>query len=638
MGGYLTEITLNRLSETEVQRMAELVAGGKTLPSEIIQQVSKKTDGIPLFVEEMTKMILESGQLKEGDDRYIMSHPLPQMTIPATIQDMLMARLDKLAPAKDVAQLGATVGREFPYELLRALSPLDDKSLNQKLDQLVKAELLYQRGKPPQARYLFKHALIQDAAYQSLLKSKRQQYHQKIAQVLTEKFPDTAETQPELLAHHYTKANLFEQAIPFWQKAGQQALQRSANLEAISHLNKGLELVKTFSETPERIQQELSLQMILGPALMAMKGWAAPEVEAAYTRVQQLCRQIGEAPQLYPAIWGLWAFHFVRQELRKAYELGEQLLRLAVAAQNPDFLLEAHMAIGNTLVFRGEFTSSVTHHDQALAIYDPQKHSTHAFVYGQDPAVVSKSWKAQVLWRLGYPDQGLVTINDALALSQDQPHPFSQAFALSFLAMFHLTRREWQAAEQQTEAGITLSTKHGFPLFLAACTVFQGAILVARGQEHGIAQMLQGIAGFRATGAELLGTYFLSLLATGHAKVGQVEEGLTVLDQALTTVNKSEERYYEAELHRIRGALLLSLSEKNQAEAEACFHRTIDIARKQQAKSFELRAAMSLSRLWQKQDKQEEARQLLTPIYNWFTEGFGTQDLKDAKALLDELS
>ncbi|MBI3756738.1 MAG: AAA family ATPase, partial [Deltaproteobacteria bacterium] len=326
---YLTQLALSRLGQPHVEAMVEQVTGGKALPEEVLQQIVAKTDGVPLFVEELTKMVLESGLLIEADSHYELRGPLPPLAIPSTLQDSLMARLDRLSTVREIAQLGATIGREFSYELLQAVSLLDEGTLQHGLKQLVEAELVYQRGLVPQAHYLFKHALIQDTAYQALLKSTRQQYHTKIAQVLEERFPETKETQPELLAHHYTEASLLEQAIPYWQQAGQRAAQRSAYVEAVSHLTKGLELLKTLPDIPERTQQELVLQTTLGPVLIAAKGYTVPEVEQAYTRALELCRQIGETPQIFPVLRGLQIFYLIRAEHKTARELGEQLLTLA---------------------------------------------------------------------------------------------------------------------------------------------------------------------------------------------------------------------------------------------------------------------------------------------------------------------
>ena len=348
------QLMLARLGRSEIESMVKQVTCGKAFPAEVLNQIVVKTDGIPLFVEELTKMVLESGLLQEGQDRYELVGPLPPLAIPATLQDSLMARLDRLAPVREIAQVGATLGREFSYELLHAVCPVDEESLRQGLQQLVEAELVYQQGVPPQAVYFFKHALIRDTAYQSLLKSRRRQYHQQIGQVLEERFPDARETQPELVAYHYTEANLISEAIPYWQSAGQSAVQRSANAEAISHLTKGLELLETLPKTPEHVQQELILQLTLGTPLIASKGNASLEVEKAYTRARELCQQLGETPQLFPALSGLWRFHFVRAELKAALELGEQLLRLAQSAQRSELLLAAHVALGYTLVTLGE--------------------------------------------------------------------------------------------------------------------------------------------------------------------------------------------------------------------------------------------------------------------------------------------
>ncbi len=332
---HLTQVTLPRLPRQQATEMTNRVAHGKALPAEVVAQVVAKTDGVPLFVEELTKMVLESGLLQEREDRYELTGPLPPLAIPTTLHDSLMARLDRLATVKSLAQLGATLGREFSYELLQAVSPWDEGTLQRGLHQLVEAELLYQRGLPPQATYLFKHALIQDAAYQSLLRSTRQQYHQRIAQVLEARFPDLCETQPELLAHHYTEAGFMAQAIPYWQRAGQRAVERSANLEAIGHLTKGLEVLVTLPETRERTQQELALLTTLGPAMIVIKGYGAPEVEDTYLRARELCQQVDDPAQRFPVVRGLWNRYLMRAEHQQARELGEQLLSLAHSLHDP---------------------------------------------------------------------------------------------------------------------------------------------------------------------------------------------------------------------------------------------------------------------------------------------------------------
>ncbi|MBI3246176.1 MAG: AAA family ATPase [Deltaproteobacteria bacterium] len=446
---HITQLTLNRLGRQQVETMVEQVTKGNRLPTDVLQQIVSKTDGVPLFVEELTKSVIESG-FDVGARRAV---PL-SLAIPATLQDSLMARLDRLGSAKAVAQLGSTLGREFNYELLQAVSPLDDETLQSGLRQLVDAELIYQRGLPPQASYIFKHALIQDTAYQSLLKSTRQQYHQQISRVLEERFPETKETQPELLAHHYTEAGLREQAIPHWFKAGQRASQRLANREAIGHLTKGLELLKTLPDTLERTQQELMLQITLGVPLIHLKGYAAPEVERTYTRARELCQQVGETPQLFSVLMGLWLFYTVRAEHQTARTLGEQLLRLARSVQDPALLLEAHHALGVALYSLGEITSAREHLERSIAFYDPQQHRFLAFLYGTDSGVVCRSYDALVLWLLGYPDQAVKRNNEALILAQELSHPFSLAHTLHLAAMLHQFRREAGAAQERAEATI----------------------------------------------------------------------------------------------------------------------------------------------------------------------------------------
>jgi predicted ATPase len=636
---HLTPLTLNRLPRPQVAQMVGRVVGGKALPPEVVEQIVAKTDGVPLFVEELTKAVLESGLLREGEERYELTGPLPPLAIPATLHDSLMARLDRLATVKDVAQLGATIGRTFAYELLQAVSPLDEVTLQHGLRQLVEAELVYQRGVPPQATYTFKHALIQDAAYQSLLRSTRQQYHQRIAQVLVSQFPETAETQPELLAQHYTEAGLSAQAIPYWQRAGQRASERSAHVEAMAHLTRGLEVLNTLPDTPERTQQELVLQTTLGPALLATKGYAAPEVGQVYARAQELCQQVGETPQIVPTLYGLYYFHLIRAEFHRARELAEQLLRVAQHHQDQSVLLLAHLALSVPPFHLGELTLCRTHLEQGMALYDAQQHHALAFRYGIDPGVFFLCAAARPLWLLGFPEQARTSIREALTLAHTLAHPFSLAFTLHWAATTHQLRREAPAAQDQAEVSMMFSREQGFALWVPGGTVLRGWALTEQGQmEEGIAQMRQGMTAWQATGAEVDRPYYLALLAEGYGKAGQAEAGLPVLAEALAVVDAIEERYYEAELYRLKGELLLARSAEQHTEAETCFRQALDIARRQQAQSLELRAAMSLSRLRQQQGKRAEACALLAPIYGWFTEGFDTADLQEAKALLEALA
>jgi class 3 adenylate cyclase/predicted ATPase len=636
---HMTPITLNRLERPQVEAMITQLGGGKALPAEVVQYIVARTDGVPLYVEELTKMLMESDLLQEKADHYALSGTLSSVAIPATLQDSLMARLDRLPMVREVAQLGAVLGREFAYEMLRALASVEESTLQERLEQLVGAELLYQRGRPPRARYMFKHALIQDAAYASLLKRTRKQYHQQIARMLEAEFPETVEAEPELVAHHYTEAGLNEQAVGYWLQAGKRAAQRSANVEAINHLTRGLEVLITLPDTVERARQELDLQTTLGPVLMAVRGFGASEVGKVYDRARELCQQVGETPQLFPVLHGLWRFYQIRAELQTTRELAEQLFSLAQRAQDPALLIEANRMMGQSMYWLGEQVPARAHLEQGVALYDPQQHRSHAFIYGQDPGVLCRCFAAWPIWVLGYPDHALRNIHEALTLAQELTHPFSLAFALNMAAVVHQFRRELQLVRKRAEELITLTTEHGFALWLAFGMILRGWALTAQGAgAEGIAQLCQGLAAHRATGAEVEKPYFLALLAEAYGKIGQPEKGLSVLVEALAIVDNNGGRYWEAELYRHKGDLLLMQQGQKLGEAEECFHKALDIARRQQAKSFELRAAMSLSRLWQQQGKPKEAQQMLADIYGGFVEGFDTVDLQEAKALLEELA
>jgi predicted ATPase len=635
---HLTQVTLPRLPRRQATELTAQVAHGKALPPEVVEQVVAKTDGVPLFVEELTKMVLESGLLQEREERYELTAPLPPLAIPTTLHDSLMARLDRLATVKGLAQLGATLGREFSYELLQAVSPWDEGTLQRGLHQLVEAEFLYQQGLPPQATYLFKHALIQDAAYQSLLRSTRQQYHQRIAQVLEAQFPETVKTQPELLAYHYTEAGLTEQAVPYWQRAGQQASDRSAHLEAISHLTTGIELLKTLPETPEHTQQAVSLYIALGAALQTAKGFGAPEVEDVYAQAYALCQRVGETPQLVPVLYGLWRFYTGRSQFHRTRELGETFLRLAQRAEDPVLAVIAHYALGMTWWCLGALPTARPHLEEASAHYTPEQRRVPVFRMGHDPGVACRGLTALTLWCLGYPAQALAHVHEALALAHALSHPFSLALARCYTAYVYQFRRDVPAVHEHAEAAVALATEQRFPLWAAWGTSVHGWALAMQNQgEEGLAQVRQGIAACRAAGNVLCVPYFSALLAEVCAHLGHTEDGLQALAEAQTLIDQHEERWWEAEVCRLRGVVLLRQPETPQAEAEACFQWALDVARRQQAKALELRAAMSLSRLWQQQGKRTEAYELLAPTYNWFTEGFDTADLQEAKALLEEL-
>ena len=631
---HITSFTLNRLSRRDSTAIIARVTKGKALPDDVRDQIVVKTDGMPLFIEELTKTVLESGLLEDAGDRYTLSGPLPPLAIPASLQDSLMARLDRLAAVKEVAQLAATLGRTFSHELLAAASPLEEKELEDALTRLVRAELIYRLGLPPAVAYEFKHALVQDAAYQSLLKSTRQQYHQRIARTLEEQFPATAEMQPEIVAHHYTEAHLAEPAIDYWHRAGQRAHERSANVEAIAHLTRGLGLLESLPDTVERAEKDLALQIDLGLALQAAKGFGAAEVQQTYARARELCEQVGNTPHLFRALWGLATYYTQSAQLPAARELAEQLLALAERLQVSGFLIEAHLSMGVPLFWLGEAASARRHYKKVVALYDPNEHRALLREYGEDPGIAGRARRGFPLWMLGYPDQAIKTSREAATLAQELSHPFSLARALVIAAWIHTFRREARAAQELSETVITVCTEKGFPFWLRWGTMLRGWALTELGQvDDGISQMQDAAQPMNSTGQ----THLNALLAEAYSKADQLEQGLDALVVAAAFADKTGERFWQAELHRLRGELLLRQN-TTKVEVESCFHQALEIARRQQAKSLELRAGTSLGRLWRDQGKRAEARGLIAPVYDWFTEGFDTADLQDAKALLDELA
>jgi class 3 adenylate cyclase/predicted ATPase len=673
---HTTSLVLGRLGSRDVERMIENIAKGKALPGEVTEQIVNKTDGVPLFVEELTKMVLESGLVKEEGGTYHLVGPLPPLAIPTTLQDSLLARLDRLASAREVAQVGAVLGREFAPEVLHAVLGGDEDTLSHALEQLVAAEVLHRRGIAPRIRYVFKHALIQDVAYQSLVRGKRQQYHQQIARVYEERFPDVKKTQPELIAHHYTEAGATTLAVPAWQEAGQSAIEQSAFVEAIGHLNKGIVVLKTLPETPDRDQQELQLQAMLGPTLMVLKGYSALEVEKTYARALALCRRIGDTPRLFQVLLGLALFYLARGALLAARELGEQCLSSAQHGDKPARLLQARTVLANILFYQGEFAQAEEHLREGIALYATVQPPVQPRAL-QDPGVSALpallSW---TLWCLGYPDSAARKSEEALALAERLERPLSQAIATVFASGVRTLRREGPAAFQYSERAMTLATEQGFSLWTAYGIIMQGS---ARGQhanyDEGISQIRQGLVMVREMGADLVQSWFLLMLAETCKNAGKIADGLAAIAEALNIVENNGERAFVAELYRIKGELTLaqssvqslkpggqegqktkisdsqSLDPKSQSEAEACFRKAIDIARQQRAKSFELRAVMSLVRLRQHQAQDlvtrstyhnartalDDSLKMLSDIYQWFTEGFDTRDMQEAKTLLGEV-
>jgi len=507
------------------------------------------------------------------------------------------------------------------------------------LAQLVATELLYQRGRPPRATYTFKHALVQDAAYQSLLRRTRQQYHQQVAKLLEARFPETVATAPEVVAHHYTEAGCAAQALPLWQQAGQRALQRSAHLEGIEHLTKGLAVLATLPDTTDRLQHELDLRVALGPAFIATRGYASPEAEHTFVRAWEICQRLGEPSQRFPVLYGLCASYWVGGKHRQARDQAEQFLHLAQRQEDTAPRMVAHRALGLPLYLMGEVAQAHEHFAQSLALYDPQRHRTLAFAYGQDPGVSALVIDAWALWLLGYPDQALRRSQEACTHAEELAHPFTLAYTFASLAMFHQFRRDREEARRHAEAATRICREQGISYWLGVGLIFQSWARATQPQPtEQIPAMHEGMTIYRTTDAAAFLPYFLTLLAETYGAASQPDAGLRLLDEAHAVIDSTQERFYEAEVHRVQGALVLAQAADQHALAETCFQHALAIARRQQARSWELRAAMSLARLWQQHGKRAEAHGLLAPVYGWFTEGFDTADLQEARALLDELT
>jgi class 3 adenylate cyclase/tetratricopeptide (TPR) repeat protein len=546
---HVTQLSLRRLGRKQVKAMVERLTGGKTFSDEIIQQLITRTDGVPLFVEELTKSAVES---VGATGRTL----LP--AIPMTLHDSLMARLDRMSTAKEVAQLGAAIGREFSYDLLHAVSSLDDGNLQQALTKLVDAELLYQRGTPPQSRYLFKHALIQDAAYQSLLKSTRQQYHKQIARALEKQFPETKDTQPELVAQHYTEAGMAEQAIPYWQSAGHRAVERSANTEAISHLSKGLELLSTLPETPQRSAQEVSMLLLRAVPLIATQGYTSPAVRKSYERAHELCEQVTDTSQLFRALWGLALFYTNAGENRVSYQVIARCMELAEREQDPSLLLQAHFFTGALLHWFGELPKAASHLQRATELYEFERDRSSAFVCGIDLGMGSLAYDALNLWYLGYPDRALKQTYEALVLAEKVAHPLSQCFALNYIVLVYLLRGEAQLADQQNMELASLADEQMFQHYHRLAMLFRGVILVEQGNiQEGEHLALAATTALRNAGTAGGRTLIFGFLSEVSGRAGHTEEGLHFLNRGLSLASEGEDMQSEAELYRLKGTLTL---------------------------------------------------------------------------------
>jgi predicted ATPase len=632
----VTMLALNRLDRHDRTVLVEQIAGGKALPDDVIGQIVDRTDGVPLFVEELTKSVLESGLLREEADRYVLDRALPPFAIPTSLHASLLSRFDRSASVRLVAQIGAAIGREFSYELLRAVSRLAEDELQAALTRLVASELVFQRGTPPDAVYSFKHALVQDAAYGSLLRSTRQQLHAQIAEALETDSPELMDSQPELLAQHYAEAGLVEKSVACWGKAGRRSAARSAMAEAAAQFHKGLDQLALLPDDPERKRQELEFCSALGAVLPAVKGYAAPETGQAYARARELWEQLGSPSEFLQVPYGQSLYHALRGEFDLALRWAEDLLRLSRQRNDSAGLVLGHASCGRNLMFAGKFAASRSHLEEALALYDPISHRPLAHQTGIHPQMGSQGFLGIVLFSLGYPDQALARSNAAIAEARRLAHPPSLAnsLALGTILLSHVGDNA--ALDERADELVAVATEQGFPFYRAVGTIYRGWAKVKNGDlTEGISLLRSGSAAYRATGTEAWVTYFIALQARAYAIAGQIEEAMTLLDDALQIVERTGERWLEAELNRHEGRLLLR--QGHTEAAEELYRKALSIAEEQEARLWELRAAASLARLRRDQGRRAEARDLLAPVYGWFTEGFDTPDLKEAKALLDEL-
>ena len=638
--GHVVALNLSKLTRAQSSAIVSKLARGKALPAELAEQILAKTDGVPLFVEELTKSILESGELKETGDRYEYVGSSHSITIPATLRDSLMARLDRYMPVKEIAQIGAAIGREFSYELMSTLAPIPPSQLDTALAQLTDAGLAFRRGTPPEATYTFKHALVQDAAYDSLLKSRRQELHGKIARVIQERFPAIAESEPEVLAHHYTQAGQLLSAIPLWQKAGELALTRMALTESISHLNKGLELIVSLPASTERDTSELALRTTLGTVWMALKGWPAPEVWTSFHPALALAKSLGRNDALVPILWGLWVHVMTLGRVAESFHWVKETLDTAKATNDPDLLITGHVIACAYYFFLGRPIEVLEHGDQVLALYDSEKHRRLADLLNHDPKTLVGIYHSSCTWMLGYPDRAVRLCDEKDAHARKRGHPFDVAFALHIGSDVFSFRYEFERLRQRAEEVERFGRENSLPLVWACfAPIRHGLALIHEGNAaEGVAAMKAGLAVWEAADGKVYSPYMKAVVAEGLEMLGDIDGALQLIEEQIAQIERPgwEERLHYAEILRLKGWLL---SLKGDVEgAQRYYLASLDWAREQQAKSWELRTATSLARLWQSQGKRKEAHDLLAPVYNWFTEGFDTKDLKEAKALLEELA
>jgi class 3 adenylate cyclase/predicted ATPase len=644
-GKHVTPLSLTRLAPREVGVIIDHIVGNNPLPANIRQDIIERTDGIPLFVEEMTKAVLEAESEGEGQ-RAAALVPSRASAVPATLHASLMARLDRLGPAKELAQVGAAIGREFSHFLLTAVVRKPEMELQTTLDRLIGAGLLLQQGGAPSATYLFKHALVRDAAYSTLLREPRRALHARIAETLESQFADICENQPELLARHCTEAGLIEKAAALWGKAGLRSAQRSALVEASEQLRRALDQIATLTATPALRREEIKLQVALITPFLHVSGYAAPETRAAVERARLLIEQaeaLGEPPEdpllLFSVLYGFWVANLVAFNGDVMRQLAAQFLALADKQTATGALMMGHRLMGLSLLHTGDLVNGGAHLNRAITLYDPAEHRPLATRFGQDIGAATLSWKSLACWLLGYPQTALADAEQALKVAREMGHSATLMYVLNFSAWTNIFCGNYAVANALVDEFSALKDKTG-SLFWGAWGMMQRGFLMAlTGKAPDAVQTItSGLTAMRATGTTMWMPLWLSYLTRANAEIGQFDDVRRGIGEAIVAVEAAKERWCEAEVNRIAGEIALLSPKPDLAKAEAYFERALAVAREQEAKSWELRAAMSMARLWRDQGRRQQARDILAPVYGWFTEGFGALDLKRAKAMLDELA
>jgi predicted ATPase/class 3 adenylate cyclase len=634
---YVTFLTLSRLPRRQSAELVAAMTGGKALPPEVQQAILAKADGVPLYIEAMTENVLESGLLAEGNDSFTVTGPLKDLPIPDSLHALLMERVDRLGPAKDIVQTGAAIGREFTYELLQATVEVTDSQLKKALDLCVASGLIFQECEIPLANYHFKHALVQDAAYSTLPKKPRRVLHARIAKALERRFAERVKIEPELLAYHYEQAGLAGPAVEYWHRAARRDAERSANSEALHHFDRALDVLKDLPQGPERNALELEILLARGAPMLSVKGYASDDMGENYRRAKDLLQETSDSVHQFLAIKGLWVFHLVRGQIAEACSLAENLRSLATQEQISDLLIDAHHLSGSTYFFLGRFDEAKHHLLAAISLDDPNQHRSLALRYGQDPGITARILLARTLWILGEVEQAETLALEAIRMARAAEHPYTLVFTLIFLSRIYSAVRNATRTLELTDEAIAVSTQYSFALGLAWATSSQGWALAETGQEEGLGKLLHGLSATRDTGGTLDNTFTLALLAEIYLRHNRIDEGLATIEEAQKLAVTGGELFWQAELLRLKGELLLGQSDPSVQEAEECLCEALKIAQDQHANMLELRAATSLARLWKKLDKLDDAKRILNAVYSRFTEGIDNRDLIEAKTVLQQL-